>query len=101
MRPAKASSQEEIETLEAKAHKIKGRKEYRRLQSVLLRAKDNKSPEEISQILGIHPRTVQKHHRRYFKEGLNAFNERKPGTQGTRSAARQAYIEIRALRASQ
>ena len=84
MRPAKAISQDEIEALEAKALNIKGRREYRRLQSVLLRAKDNKSPEAIGQILGLHPRTVQKHQQRYFKEGLAAFEAKKTGTTGPR-----------------
>lgn len=84
MRPAKPISKEEIEALEARAPKIKGRKEYRRLQSVLLRAKENKSPEEIAQILGIHSRTVQKHQQRYFVEGMKAFEPGKPGPKGSR-----------------
>lgn len=82
MRPAKLISQEEVEALEARGKKIKGRKEYRRLQSVLLRAKENKTPEEIGRILEIHPRTVQKHQQRYFVEGLKAFEARKPGPKG-------------------
>jgi len=79
MRHAKPISQEEIDALEAKAPKINSRKAYRRLQSVLLRAKDNKSPEAIAEILGIHPRTVQKHQQRYFKEGMKAFEDGIPG----------------------
>lgn len=82
MRPAKAISQSQIDELEARAPKIKGRREYRRLQSVLLRAKDNKTPEEIGKILGIHPRTVQKHQQRYFSEGMEAFETKKPGRKG-------------------
>jgi transposase len=84
MRPAKPISQEEIEALEVRAPRIKGRKEYRRLQSVLLRAKENKSPEEIGKILGIHPRTVQKHQQRYFQQGLRAFESGVPGPKGPR-----------------
>jgi transposase len=79
MRPATPISQEQIDALEAHAPKIKSRKAYRRFQSVFLRAKDQKSPEAIAEILGIHPRTVQKHQQRYFKEGLNAFKDRTPG----------------------
>jgi transposase len=78
---ARVISQEEIETLEAKGNKIKTRKEYRRLESVLLRAKEGKTAEEIGVILKINPRTVEKHHRRYFEEGLAAFDAKKPGVQ--------------------
>src|SRR5437588_9841295 len=70
---------EEIELLEEKAKKIKGRLEYRRLESVLLRARDGKTSEEIAEILKIHPRTVEKHHQRYFQEGLAAFEPKNPG----------------------
>jgi transposase len=84
MRAAQVISQEEIEALEVKALKIKGRKEYRRLQSVLLRGKESKSPEAIGKELGLHPRTVQKHHQRYFKEGLAAFEAKKTGPTGPR-----------------
>lgn len=80
----KVISRAEIEILEAYGKKIKGRREYRRLQSILLRAKEGKSAEEIAQILGINPRTVQKHHRRYFEEGLKAFDSNKPGPRGPR-----------------
>jgi transposase len=82
MRPARVISQQEIAELEEKAPKIKGRREYRRLQSVLLRAKENKSPEQIGNILKIHPRTVQKHQQRYFKEGMKAFEQGIPGPKG-------------------
>lgn len=78
---ARVISQEEIEAIEAKGKKIKGRKEYRRLESVLLRAKEGKTAEEIAIILRIHPRTVEKHHDRYFTEGLAAFDAKKPGIQ--------------------
>jgi transposase len=84
MRPAQLISKEQIEALEAKAPKIRSRKAYRRLQSVLLRAKENKSPEAIGKELGLHPRTVQKHHQRYFKEGMKAFEEGKPGAKAPR-----------------
>ena len=91
---ARAISNEQIEALEAIAQKIKGRREYRRLQSVLLRAKENKSPEEIGQSLGLHPRTVQKHQQRYFKEGLSAFKEGVPGPKGPRLLSREAEAEL-------
>lgn len=84
MRIAKAISEPEIEALEAQGPKIKGRREYRRLQSVLLRAKENKSPEEIAKILGIHARTVQKHHQSYFQKGMKAFEVGIPGPKGPR-----------------
>src|SRR6476660_4179689 len=84
MRIAKAISEPEIEALEAQGPKIKGRREYRRLQSVLLRAKENKSPEEIAKMLGIHARTVQKHHQSYFQKGMKAFEVGIPGPKGPR-----------------
>ena len=89
MRIARAISEAEIEALEAQAAKIKGRREYRRLQSVLLRAKENKSPQEIAKMLGIHARTVQKHHQSYFQKGMRAFEEGIPGPKGPRLLKRE------------
>ena len=93
MRLARQISEKDIEELEA-APKIKGRREYRRLQSVLLRARDNKGSEEIAEILGIHPRTVQKHHQRYFQEGLNAFEAGIPGPKGPKLLSQEAEAEF-------
>lgn len=81
---AREITEEEIEILEAKGRKIKGRLEYRRLESVLLRAKEGKTAEEIAVILKIHPRTVEKHHERYFNEGLAAFEAKSHGKPGPR-----------------
>jgi transposase len=89
MRLGKVISEKEIEVLEAQAPKIKGRREYRRLQSILLRAKENKSPEEIAKILGIHARTVQKHQQAYFQKGLKAFEVGIPGPKGPRLLKRE------------
>lgn len=88
---ARVISQEEIAAIEAKGKKIKGRKEYRRLESVLLRAKEGKTAQEIALILRIHPRTVEKHHNRYFTEGLAAFDAKQPGIQ--KGALRYTTIE--------
>lgn len=87
---ARTITKEEIAALEARAEKIKGRREYRRLQSVLLRARDGKTAEEISEILDIHPRTVEKHHQRYFEEGLQAFELQKTGPKGPRLLSKEA-----------
>jgi len=81
---ARVISPEEIQALEERGKKIKGRREYRRLQSVLMRAREKKTAEEIAAILGIHARTVEKHHQRYFEEGMKAFEARKPGPTGPR-----------------
>lgn len=81
---AREIPEEEVALLEAKGRRIKGRREYRRLESVLLRAKEGKTAEEIAVILKIHPRTVEKHHERYFKEGLAAFEAKSPGKVGPR-----------------
>lgn len=90
MAQARAIRLEEIAALEAKGEKIKGRREYRRLQSVLLRAKEGKTAEEIAEILNIHPRTVEKHHQQYFKEGLQAFEAKKTGPKGPRLLSAEA-----------
>lgn len=79
MAQARTITQEEIELLEETRKKLKGRVEYRRLESVLFRAKEGKSAKEIASILRIAPRTVEKHQARYFKEGLAAFEVKKPG----------------------
>jgi len=71
---ARAITQEEVELLKAHGKKIRGR-----LESVLLRAEEGKTAAEIAVILQINPRTVEKHHQRYFKEGLAAFEFKKPG----------------------
>lgn len=94
MRQARRISSEEIAALEAQAPKIKGRREYRKLQSVLLRGKEAKSPEEISKILGIHPRTVERHQQQYFQEGMKAFEAGKTGPKGPRLLRREVEIEL-------
>lgn len=72
---------EEIEQLEELSKQLKGKKEYRRLQCVLLRAKYQKNAAEIAEFLQIHKRTVYKHQERYRLEGLATFETRKPGPQ--------------------
>jgi transposase len=81
---ARQFSLQEIEALEAKGRQIKGRREYRRLQSVLLGAKENKTPETIAKELGLHPRTIYKHQQRYLAEGFSAFEQGVPGPKGPR-----------------
>lgn len=41
-------------------------------------------------ILNIHPRTVEKHHQRYFEEGLQAFERQKTGPKGPRLLSNEA-----------
>lgn len=94
MRAAKVITESQIEELEGKAPKIKGRREYRRLQSVLLRAKENKTSEEIGKILGIHSRTVEKHQARYFKEGMASFESKKPGRKGPEILTAEQETEL-------
>jgi transposase len=77
-------SEAAILELEAKDKMIKERREGKRLQSVLLRVREGKSAAEIAKQLGLHPRTVQKHQQRYFKEGLSAFDKKPMGTRGPR-----------------
>jgi transposase len=84
MPPARKINEEEIAVLEALAPKIPGRREYRRLQCVLLRAKEGLNAEEIGKRLSLNPRTVEKIHERYFKEELKAFEKKRPGPKGPR-----------------
>jgi transposase len=77
---ARMITEQEIEELESVEKRLTGKKEYRRLQSVLIRAKLGKSAIEIGAILNIHPRTVEKHHERYFEEGMATFSVKKPGS---------------------
>ena len=91
---ARKMTSEEIAMLEEKGKKIKGRGEYRRLQSVLLRAKEGKTAQEIAKILDIHPRTVEKHHKPYFEEGLQAFEEQKTGPKGPRFLSVEAEKQL-------
>jgi len=69
----------EIQQLEELSKRLKGKREYRRLQSVLLHLNHKKNVDEIADLLQIHRRTVYKHLRRYRKEGLATFEARKPG----------------------
>ena len=87
-------SEQEIKVLQAKALKIKGRREFRRLQSILLRAKEGKSTNEIASILGIHSRTVQEHQRRYFQEGMKALEERILGPKGPKLLTAQEETQL-------
>jgi transposase len=83
-------SEQEVAELERLSKKIKGCREYCRLQSVLLRARDGKTAKEIAILLNLNKRTVEKHHERYFKEGFSAFVAKKPGKSGPRLFTREA-----------
>jgi transposase len=86
---------EEIAALEEFSKRVKGKKEYRRLQVVLLRIKHRKSIDEIAALFQIHRRTVYKHLERYRQEGLSAFNTRKPGaTEGPRLMSTEEEREL-------
>ena len=69
----------QIEALELLAKEAKGKLEYRRIQSVLLREKFGKDVEDIAEMLHLHKRTVYKHCERYEKEGLKAFEPKRSG----------------------
>ena len=69
----------QIEALELLAKEAKGKLEYRRIQSVLLREKFGKDVEDIAEMLHLHKRTVYKHCERYEKEGISAFEPKTPG----------------------
>ena len=69
----------QIEALELLAKQAKGKLEYRRIQSVLLREKLGKDVEDIAEMLHLHKRTVYKHCERYEKEGISAFEPKTPG----------------------
>ena len=69
----------QIEALELLAKEAKGKLVYRRVQSVLLQKKFGKDVEDIAEMLHLHKRTVYKHCERYFKEGLKAFEPKRPG----------------------
>ena len=64
----------QIEALELLAKEAKGKLEYRRIQSVLLREKFGKDVEDIAKMLQLHKRTVYKHCERYEKEGSKALS---------------------------
>ena len=76
---ARVIHSDEIKHLEETEKTIQGKREYVRLQSVLLRVRQGKTAKEIGDVLGLHPRTVEKHQERYFKEGLKAFEPKQPG----------------------
>ena len=76
---ARVIHSDEIKHLEETEKTIQGKREYVRLQSVLLRARQGKTAKEIGQVLNLHPRTVEKHHEDYFKEGISAFEPKTPG----------------------
>lgn len=71
---------EEIKELEELSNRLKGKKEYRRSQCVLLKVKYKKDVDEIAEFLQIHKRTVYKHQERYRQEGLAAFESKKLGS---------------------
>ena len=77
-------TESEMVALEAKGKTIKTRKGYLRWQSVWLRATENLSAAVIGKQIGLNERTVEKHHVRYFKEGLAAFDDKPMGTRGPR-----------------
>lgn len=74
-----AEQTQEIEQLELLGKQLKGKREYKRLQSVVLKVKQGKGAEEIADLLQLNVRTVYKHQERYRKEGRSAFESRKPG----------------------
>jgi len=85
-----AEQTQEIEQLELLGKQLKGKREYKRLQSVVLKVKQGKGAEEIADLLQLNVRTVYKHQERYRKEGLSAFVAKKPGSQsGPRLMSRE------------
>ncbi len=84
----------EIEALEALGKKLKGKREYRRLQCVVLRKKHGKQIEEIGDLLQLNKRTVYKHLERYRKEGLKTFEAKQPGRVGSRLLSEEREEEL-------
>jgi transposase len=81
---------QEIEQLELLGKQVKGKREYKRLQSVILKVKNGKGAAEIADLLQLNVRTVYKHQERYRKEGLSAFESKKPGPpSGSRLMSRE------------
>lgn len=87
--------EQEIIALEEFSEQVKGKKEYRRLQCVLLRMKHGKSVDEIALLERLHRRTVYKHLERYRMEGLSTFKPKKPGpTEGPRLMSTEEEREL-------
>lgn len=81
----------EIEQLEALGKRLQGKREYRRLQSVLLKVKHGKGADEIAELLQLNRRTIYKHQERYGKEGLSVFEAKRPGPpEGPRLMSKEA-----------
>ena len=64
--------------------RIKGRRGYKRWKSVCLTLVHGKTKEAAATELGIHPRTVEKHQKRYRDQGLLAFVDTSTGVTGPR-----------------
>jgi transposase len=90
----RAFSAEEIAELELAEKGIRDKKGYRRLQCLLLRAKQGKAAWEIAEILGIAQRTVEGVQSRYFKEGLAVLRLEKPGPQGPRNMSLEEEAQL-------
>ena len=75
---------EAIAELQQHEPQIKSRRAYKRWRGVCLTLIDQKPDDVVSAELGIHPRTLQKHQKRYRDEGLAAFEDKPKGTTGPR-----------------
>lgn len=96
-------SPESINQLQEHEAKIKSRRAYKRWKGVCLTLIEGQSAEDAALELGIHPRTVEKHQKRYRDEGLAAFCDRPTGSSGPRllTAEQEAAFFAEHLHAAQ
>lgn len=73
---------------------LKGKREYRRFQSVWLCLKHGKTQQEVANLLNLHVRTVRKHNERYRLEGLSAFLPRVPGPKAPRYMSQEHEAQL-------
>jgi len=101
--PSPPLSPESINQLQEHDPKIKSRRGYKRWKGVCLTLIEGQSAEDAALELGIHPRTVEKHQKRYRDEGLAAFNDRMTGRRGPRllTAEQEAAFFAEHLHAAQ
>jgi transposase len=79
-----ALSPTEKEVLLEHEARIKGRRGYKRWKSVCLTLVHGKTKEAAATELGIHPRTVETHQKRYRDQELLAFVDTSTGVTGPR-----------------
>ena len=79
MRPRKAFPKGSINKIEKLLQRAKTIEEFKRIQSVWLRAKLNFPIEQISQAVGLSIASIRCYHSRYLQEGKSALSSKKRG----------------------